>query len=93
MELTLEQMKARILELESSLQGTKRTPKITAITVSAKGGVSVYGLGRFPVTLYGEQWALLLAKAPEITAFIAANSAKLSTKKAIVAQSATAATA
>lgn len=50
--------------------------------VSEKGAVSVYGLGRFPVTLYAEQWAKLLADmtVAELKAFIAANTDKLSTK-------------
>jgi len=48
--------------------------------VSAKGAVSVYGLQRFPVTLYAEQWEALLEKAPSIQAFIKANRAQLATK-------------
>ena len=43
--------------------------------VSEKGGVSVYGLGRFPVTLYQEQWEKLLSEADNIRAFIAENKA------------------
>ena len=43
--------------------------------------MSVYGLGRFPVTLYKEQWAKLLDMAEEIRAFIAANDAKLKAKE------------
>ena len=48
--------------------------------VSGKGGVSVYGLGRFPVTLYKEQWAKLLDLADEIRAFIKAHEAELKSK-------------
>ena len=48
--------------------------------VSEKGGVSVYGLGRFPVTLYKEQWEKLLATADDIRAFIRDNAASLKTK-------------
>ena len=48
--------------------------------VSEKGGVSVYGLGRFPVTLYKEQWAKLLELADEIRAFIRAHEADLKSK-------------
>jgi hypothetical protein len=48
--------------------------------VGEKGGVSVYGLGRFPVTLYKEQWLRLLDKADDIRAFIAANAAHLKAK-------------
>jgi hypothetical protein len=50
------------------------------IRVSDKGGVSVYGLGRFPVTLYKEQWLKLLDMADEIRKFIAENDAKLKVK-------------
>lgn len=49
--------------------------------VSYKGAVSVYGMGRFPVTLYKEQWLRLLDMAEEIRAFIAANEAKLKAKE------------
>jgi hypothetical protein len=48
--------------------------------VSEKGGVSVYGLGRFPVTLYKEQWAKLLELADEIRAFIREHEAELKSK-------------
>ena len=47
---------------------------------SEKGGVSVYGLGRFPVTLYKEQWTKLLAMADEIRAFIKEHDAELKAK-------------
>jgi hypothetical protein len=52
-----------------------------AMKVSEKGALSVYGMGRFPVTLYKEQWLRLLAMAEEIKAFIAANDASLKTKE------------
>jgi len=51
------------------------------IKVSAKGAISVYGLGRFPVTLYLSQWERLLAMKPELEAFFVANVDKLSTKE------------
>lgn len=51
-----------------------------SLKVSEKGGVSVYGLGRFPVTLYKEQWTKLLEMADEIRAFIAAHKDELKTK-------------
>ena len=54
--------------------------RATSIKVSEKGGVSVYGLGRFPVTLYKEQWLKLLAMTDEIRAFIAAHESELKTK-------------
>lgn len=52
-----------------------------AMKVSEKGALSVYGMGRFPVTLYKEQWLRLLAMADEIKAFIAANDASLKSKE------------
>jgi len=51
------------------------------IKVSEKGAVSVYGMGRFPVTLYKEQWLKLLDMAAEIRAFIAANESQLKAKE------------
>jgi hypothetical protein len=49
--------------------------------VSEKGAVSIYGMGRFPVTLYKEQWLRLLDMADDIRAFIAANEAQLKAKE------------
>jgi hypothetical protein len=76
-ELTPEQMAARIAELEARLTkgGTLR------FKVSEKGGVSVYGLGKFPVTLYVEQWERLLDHVDELRQFIEANRAQLKTKE------------
>ncbi len=48
--------------------------------VSDKGALSVYGMGRFPVTLYKEQWLKLLDMSDQLRAFMAANDAKLKTK-------------
>jgi hypothetical protein len=48
--------------------------------VSEKGALSIYGMGRFPVTLYKEQWLKLLDRAADIRAFISANEAQLKTK-------------
>ena len=58
-----------------------RTTRGVSIKVSEKGGVSVYGLGRFPVTLYKEQWAKLLDMAGDIRAFIEEHDAQLKTKE------------
>jgi len=71
----LERLKAENERLKSD-----RGRGSTAIKVSEKGGVSVYGLGRFPVTLYKEQWTKLLNMADEIRAFIKDNDARLKTK-------------
>jgi hypothetical protein len=51
-----------------------------SLKVSEKGGVSVYGLGRFPVTLYKEQWTKLLSMTDEIRAFIKEHDAELKAK-------------
>jgi len=70
----LERLKAENERLKSQ-RGRSATLK-----VSEKGGVSVYGLGRFPVTLYKEQWAKLLAMTDEIQAFIKEHDAELKAK-------------
>ncbi len=57
-----------------------KAPKRTSIKVSEKGAVSVYGLGRFPVTLYREQWETLIMMNDQITAFIAENKDSLKVK-------------
>jgi hypothetical protein len=59
-----------------------RTVRGTSIKVSEKGGVSVYGLGRFPVTLYKEQWQKLLDMADELRGFIKEHDAELKAKPA-----------
>ena len=76
MQAELERLKAENEALKAS---TKRTGSIS-FKVSEKGAVSVYGLGRFPVTLYQEQWAKLLAIADDIKAFIEENRARLKVK-------------
>ena len=70
----LERLKAENERLKGERSRT------TGLKVSEKGGVSVYGLGRFPVTLYKEQWKKLLDMADEIRAFIKENDARLKTK-------------
>ncbi len=78
-----EQMKAELERLRAENERLKqqRTGRATGLKVSEKGGVSVYGLGRFPVTLYKEQWLKLLDMADEIRAFIKDNESKLKTKE------------
>ncbi len=68
-EPTKEELLARIADLEKQVETKKSGP--LQFRVSEKGGVSVYGLGRFPVTLYCEQWERLLEAADELGAFIA----------------------
>ena len=75
---TKEELMARIAELEKQVGG-KKTGR-TEFRVSEKGGVSVYGLGRFPVTLYYEQWQRLLAEADNLRAFLEENKGKLKLK-------------
>lgn len=58
----------------------KRSSKSVSMKVSEKGGLSVYGLGRFPVTLYKEQWARLLAMADDISGFIKDHNGELKEK-------------
>jgi len=78
MEETLEQKLAR-LEAENQSLKTKRTGQLS-LKVSEKGGLSVYGLGRFPVTLYKEQWAKLLGFTDEIQQFLKENDHLLKAK-------------
>jgi hypothetical protein len=59
----------------------KGTASGIRMKVSEKGAVSIYGMGRFPVTLYREQWLKLLDMSDDIRAFIAANEAQLKTKQ------------
>ncbi len=61
-----------------SLKAAQAKGSEISFKVSEKGAVSVYGLGRFPVTLYKEQWEKLLAGVDQLTAFIAANDTRLS---------------
>jgi len=67
------------LKAENERLKNQRTRGVS-LKVSEKGGVSVYGLGRFPVTLYKEQWTRLLDMADDIRAFIRENDSKLKTK-------------
>lgn len=77
-EPSYEELKKRLAELEA-----QKSPDDKELTfkVSEKGGVSVYGLGRFPVTLYFEQWARLLTAADRLAKFIVENKSRLKTKE------------
>ena len=70
---------ARLRAENESLKQKRNTA--TSMKVSEKGGLSVYGLGRFPVTLYQEQWVKLLAMSDDIKAFIAENKDTLKVKE------------
>ena len=71
----LERLRAENAALKS------RGSRGVSLKVSEKGGLSVYGLGRFPVTLYKEQWGKLLDMADEIRAFIKEHDAELKAKE------------
>lgn len=79
---TEEELKAELERLKKENESLKaRTSKGVSLKVSEKGGVSVYGLGRFPVTLYKEQWTKLLDMADDIRRFIQENESKLKAKE------------
>lgn len=79
---TPEELQAEIERLKKENEGLKsRGSKGVSLKVSEKGGVSVYGLGRFPVTLYKEQWTKLLDMAEDIRGFIKENESKLKAKE------------
>ena len=76
-----EDVKAELERLRAENARLKqRAGRSVSMKVSEKGGLSVYGLGRFPVTLYKEQWAKLLDMADDIREFIRENESKLKTK-------------
>jgi hypothetical protein len=79
-EPTKEELLARVAELEKQVE-SKKTGRLE-FKVSEKGGVSVYGLGRFPVTLYYEQWIRLLDSVDALRAFVEENKSRLKLKSA-----------
>ena len=77
-----EDLRAQIEQLRRENEALKRkAERAISLKVSAKGAVSLYGLGRFPVTLYKEQWTSVLDMADEIRAFIVEHDAELKTKR------------
>ncbi len=80
---TLADLQKQVEELKAALAAKKAPPPVT-LKVGNKGGISIYGLGRFPVTLYASQMEKLveIAKSGKITDFIAANAASLTRKEA-----------
>lgn len=74
MQAELERLRAENAQLKDKSKGG------ITLKVSEKGAVSLYGMGRFPVTLYKEQWLRVLASAAEIETFIRENESKLKTK-------------
>jgi hypothetical protein len=79
-EPTYEELKAKLSQLEKEVETKKRSGDLI-FKVGEKGGVSVYGLGRFPVTLYYEQWNRLLGAADEIKKFMEESKSKLKLKE------------
>lgn len=79
----LEALQAEIERLKKeneALAAKKSSAHTLSVKASTKGAVSVYGLGRFPVTLYAEQWERLLANAEKVKGFIEENRETLATK-------------
>ena len=77
-----EAMAAELARLKAENEALKQKGvRAVGFKVSEKGGVSVYGLGRFPVTLYKEQWVKLLDLAEDIRGFIKENDSKLKSKE------------
>jgi hypothetical protein len=81
--MSTEDLQAELERLRAENESLKKAkePGVLSMKVSEKGAVSVYGLGRFPVTLYQEQWLKLLAKANEIKRFIEENRSRLKVKE------------
>lgn len=77
-----EDLKAEIERLKAENSALKKAPArgVLSMKVSEKGALSVYGLGRFPVTLYKEQWIKLLGVSDEIREFIQTNDSRLKAK-------------
>jgi hypothetical protein len=75
-------MRAEIERLRAENESLKKPARgALSLKVSEKGALSVYGMGRFPVTLYKEQWLKLLDMSDDIRAFITANEGQLKTKE------------
>ena len=75
-------LKAEVERLKAENAALKaQSSRAVSIKVSEKGGVSIYGLGRFPVTLYKEQWTKLLDMADDIRAFLKEHDAELKAKE------------
>ena len=76
-----EELKAELERLRNENAALKKGPSPgIRMKVSEKGALSIYGMGRFPVTLYKEQWLKLLDMSTDIRAFIVANEAQLKAK-------------
>jgi hypothetical protein len=80
---TIQLLKAENEALKARAEARKAS--VLTCKVSPKGAVSIYGLGRFPVTLYREQWERVLGFGDQIKAFIKANSGSLASKQDSIA--------
>jgi hypothetical protein len=78
-----EDLKAEIERLKAENEALKKAPArgTLSMKVSEKGALSIYGMGRFPVTLYKEQWLKLLGIAEDIKKFIQENEGRLKAKE------------
>lgn len=79
--LTLQQELEQVRAENEKLRKAAESRGSISLKVSEKGAVSVYGLGRFPVTLYQEQWSKLLGIGDQIAEFIEANKGRLKAKE------------
>lgn len=77
------EMRAELERLRAENANLKKQSNVgrLSLKVSEKGAVSLYGIGRFPVTLYKEQWLRILASAPDIESFIQENDSRLKNKE------------
>jgi hypothetical protein len=76
-----EDLRAELERLRKENESLKKgAAKGISMKVSEKGGLSIYGLGRFPITLYKEQWAKLLDMSDDIRSFLAEHDAELKAK-------------
>lgn len=80
MTATEQALAAQVAELMAKIESMKPAARAVSMKVSEKGAVSIYGLGRFPVTLYASQFDKLDAAWPQVQAFVKANRASLSVK-------------
>ena len=78
---TQDELQAELERLRAENEALKRPRGQMSLKVSEKGALSVYGLGRFPVTLYREQWEKLLGMSDEIRSFIQQHDSELKKKE------------
>jgi hypothetical protein len=75
----LERLRAELAQVKAKLDRICKA-RATNLRISEKGGISVYGLARYPITLYANQWETLLAQTDQILHFIEVNRARLASK-------------